>query len=340
VLYVADGQTHAILEITQAGQKLTAFAGQPGAPGGFADGDAPASLFLSPRGLAIDATGALIVADTGNSRLRSIAGGTVTTIGGALFDRPHAVAAHDTNGDIYIADTGNHVVKKLTPTGSLTIIAGNGTPGFANGGGTGAQFRSPSGIAVDIAGNLYIADTGNHAIRHITMSTGSVSTLAGQPGAPGSADGASGVAKFRSPQGVAVDANGDVFVADTGNSLIREIRSGSVSTIAGGAPGFVDATGAAAKFNAPVALVLAGDSNLYVADTGNRAIRRVTPANAVTTLHLPGTPLPGTIDDNTTTGGSSSSSGDGGGGASSWCFIASLTMLLARGIFVRFARSV
>jgi sugar lactone lactonase YvrE len=324
-LYVADAQTHAILKITQADRQVTAFAGQPGTQGA-ADGAAHAALFRAPRGVTINAAGALVVADTGNSKLRAITGGAVATIA-AAFNQPRAVAAHDTNGDTYVADTGNHVIKKLTATGSLATIAGSGLPGFANGTGAAAQFRSPSGVAVDIAGNLYIADTGNHAIRYIAASTGGVSTLAGQPGAPGSDDGAASIAKFRSPEGVAVDASGDVFVADTGNSLIREIHSGSVSTIAGGAPGFVDATGAAAKFNTPAALVLAEDNNLYVADTGNRAIRRVTPANVVTTLLLPGTPAPGTGNNNNNSGGGG---GGGGGGAPTWWLAAALAALLAR----------
>ncbi len=326
-LYVADAQTHAIRKITQTDGKAVVFAGQPDESGA-ADGAASVARFNAPRGLAINADGALIIADTGNSNIRAIVSRAVATIATG-FSKPRAIAAHDASADIYVADTGNHLIKKIAPDGKVSIIAGAGVAGFANGIGPAAQFRSPSGIAVDIAGNLYIADTGNHVIRYINMTTGSVSTFAGGT-TSGNANGTVAAARFKSPEGVAVDADGDVFVADTGNSLIREIHSGTVATIAGQTPGiagFKDGTGTNAWFDSPRALVVAEDGSLYVADTGNAVIRRITAGDEVTTLPVE------VLTGNSGSSGNGGSNSSGGGGASSLWFAAALAALLASRAF-------
>ncbi|MDR0351996.1 MAG: IPT/TIG domain-containing protein [Opitutaceae bacterium] len=325
-LYIADAQNHVVLRVTQPGGATAIFAGQPGAPGAL-DGDTASARLREPRGLAINAAGALVIADTGNSRIRLVTGRTITPAGAGALNRPHALAAHDTNGDTYIADTGNHRIQKINAAGILSTVAGSGLAGFADGPAPAARFRSPKGIAVDAAGNLYVADTGNHAIRYIDTASGSVSTLAGQPGSPGHDDGPAPSAKFNAPEGVTVDADGDVFVADTGNSRIREIHSGAVATLAGSAPGFHDDAGAAAQFDAPSALVIAEDGNLYIADPRNRAVRRLTPDNTVSTI-ISGTAPP----DTPAAGGAGgpNNSGSGGGAPTRFLAAALLALLAAR----------
>jgi len=175
----------------------------------------------------------------------------------------------------------------------VTTLAGTaGSVGATDGVGSAAKFRDPSDIAIDADGNLYVADTGNHAVRKITLTTsffdlvGTVTNFAGQPGVSGSADGTSGAA-FNHPAGVAVDGTGNVYVADTDNNEIRKVTSaGSVSTLAGlaGQSGSADGAGSAARFNGPSGIVADASGNLYVADTLNHAIRRVTPAGVVTTV--------------------------------------------------------
>ncbi|WP_161554696.1 IPT/TIG domain-containing protein [Ereboglobus luteus] len=325
-LYITDIQSHTVQKITQTDWQVAAFAGQSGSAGN-ADGAATEALFRSPRGVAINTAGDMIIADTGNSLIRTISADGVVTTTATTFNHPRATVAHDATGDVYIADTSNHLIKKIAPDGTVTLLAGAGIPGYANGVGPGVLFNAPSGIAIDVAGNLYIADTGNNAIRYLSAVTGSVTTLAGKPNAAGAVDGAVSAATFRAPQGVAVDSNGDVFVCDTGNSLIREIHSGTVYTIAGQTPGiagFKDGSGTNAWFANPTALVLAEDGNLYVADTGNAVIRRIDGDDNVTTL-----PLMEYTGTNTPPAPSPDSGGGGGGGLS-WYFI--VTMLVFVGV--------
>ena len=193
------------------------------------------------------------------------------------------------NGTVYVADTGNHRIRKITSDGVVSTFAGNGTAGFADGSGTITKFSSPSGIAVDGNGTVYVADTGNHRIRKIT-SDGVVSTFAGN-GTLGSTDGSGALAKFSSPLGIAVASNGTIYVADTGNHLIRKISSGGVvSTFAGnGTSGFADGNRTVAKFSDPGGVAVDGKGMVYVADTKNHRIRVITSSQNVTTLAGGGT---------------------------------------------------
>ncbi|MET3495920.1 NHL repeat-containing protein [Variovorax boronicumulans] len=201
----------------------------------------------------------------------------------ASFAYPAGVAA-DAGGNLYVADAFGHTIRKITPAGEVTTLAGSGAKGSANGNGIAASFAHPSGVAVDAHGNVYVADNNNHAIRKITPA-GEVSTLAGS-GAEGSANGNGTAASFDHPHGVAVDAHGNVYVADRGNNAIRKISpAGEVTTLAGsGAPGSADGTGTAASFNRPGAVAADANGNVYVADTGNRIVRKISPAGEVTTL--------------------------------------------------------
>ena len=202
----------------------------------------------------------------------------------ARFADPFGIAI-DHEGNVYVADAGeNNLIRKITPLGQVGTLAG-GAEGFKDGAGKDAAFNSPSALAVDAAGNVYVADTGNNAIRKITPA-GLVTTLAGD-GTAGYADGKATDARFNGPVGVAVDAQGNVYVADTYNDRIRQITlDGQVKTIAGSASGYADGSGATALFDTPCALIATTTGELLVADTGNNLIRRIKPGGEVTTMSI------------------------------------------------------
>jgi streptogramin lyase len=201
----------------------------------------------------------------------------------AQFANPQGLCT-DAQGNIYVADSFNSVIRKITPAGVTSTYAGTGTSGYVDGPAATAQFYSPKAVAADAAGNIYVADFGNNLIRKIST-TGTVSTLAGK-GVPGFLDGTGTAAVFRQPSGLAVDASGNVYVADKGNNAIRVINSaGSVTTLAGNAAaGQHDDTGTAAYFNGPISVAINSAGNIYVADANNYSIRQVTPTGVVTTL--------------------------------------------------------
>lgn len=203
----------------------------------------------------------------------------------ARFDDPYGLVRTG-NGTLYIADAGdNNRIRMVGADGRVATVAGS-KEGFVDGSGLSAAFDTPSGLALDGDGNLYVADTGNHAIRKISRQ-GVVSTLAGD-GTPGYRDGPGAQARFDGPMGVAVSRRGRVFVADTYNDRIRVIEpDGTVSTLAGnGRPGFADGAAAIAQFDTPTALALDARGLLWVADTRNKALRRVEPDGDVATLAL------------------------------------------------------
>jgi sugar lactone lactonase YvrE len=296
-LYVADSGNNGIRVVTPAGV-VTTLLDSPVLLSGAADGVGTAATFAGPAGLAFDAGGSVYVADSGNNEIRKISSaGVVTTLAGsgasgaadgagtaASFNAPTGIAV-DSAGNIYVADSGNNEIRKITPAGVVSTFAGSTTPGSANGTGRAAQFTSPNGIAFDNIGNLYVADTGNHDIRKISPD-GVVSTLAGSPTNPGSDNGTGTAASFIWPPSVAVDSSGNVYVADRIDSEIRKITpQGVVTTFAGStASGSADGTGAAAGFNEPQGIAVDFMDNVYVADTSNFEIRKITPAGVVTTL--------------------------------------------------------
>jgi sugar lactone lactonase YvrE len=264
------------------------------------DGTGTAAAFNQPSGVAVDASGRILVADTDNNTIRSItAAGVVTTLAGspdaiaddpaqdgkgsaASFYWPQGLAT-DAAGNLYVADTGHNLIRKVAPDGTVSTLAGAGIAGWDDGPGVEASFNQPQGVAVDAAGNVYVADTGNDAIRKITPQ-GVVSTLAGAP-TSGWADGVGTAAAFRQPAGLAIDAAGQLYVADSGNHVVRKISpAGSVSTLAGsGAAGAVDGSGTAAAFNAPMGVAVDAQGTVYVADFGNQRIRRITSGGVVST---------------------------------------------------------
>jgi len=231
---------------------------------GFANGVGTEARFNYPRGVAVDKFGNIYVADTGNSRIRKITStGALSTIAGTAFSSPSGIAV-DESGNIYVADTGNSRIRKITSTGALSTIAGT-------------TFSSPTGIAVDESGNIYVADTGNSRIRKIT-STGALSTIAGTE------------AQLRNPYGVAVDSSGNIYVGDIGNHRIWRITvdssggNANPSTLAGDTSGFADGVGTEARFRFPYSVAVDFFGNVYVADTNNHRIRKISPAGEVSTI--------------------------------------------------------
>ena len=322
-VYVADTGNNKIQKIT-LGVGITTLAGS-GAEGS-ADGNGIEASFNSPRGVTVDSGGNVYVADTGNNKIRKITpAGVVTTLAGtgsrgsidtgvaATFENPSDVAV-DTGDNIYVADSVDHKIRKITSGGAIITLAGSGTIGSTDGTGASASFKYPSGLAVDPVGNVYVADTGNNKIRKIT-SAGAVTSLAGS-GTIGSADGTGAAASFNSPNGVAVDAGGNVYVTDLGNNKIRKITpAGVVTTLAGGGTiGSADGTGTSASFYWPLGVVVEPGGNLYVSEIRNHKIRKITPAGVVTTFA--GSGNTGTADGTGTTASFNSPTGmsiDSGG---------------------------
>jgi len=209
----------------------------------------------------------------------------------AQFDYPSGVAV-DSSGILYVADTDNHRIRKIPSDRGVTTLAGS-TQGYEEGTGTAAKFRSPSGVAVFGTGDarrIYVADWGNHLIRRITISPAGVVTVSRFAGsatqAAGDDDG-DGLteAQFAGPIGVAVDSDGNVYVADYGNHRIRKITpEGVVITIAGSSKGYKEGTGTAARFDTPQGVAVDSKGNVYVADSSNHRIRKITPERVVTTI--------------------------------------------------------
>lgn len=295
-LYVADTNNSLIRRVTPAGV-VTTFSGTGDYR--YVDGPAATAGFERPTGIAVDAAGNVYVSESNAHTIRKIApNGTVSTLAGtngtsgsadgagasARFNNPGALAT-DRAGNLYVADTENHTIRKITPAGVVTTLAGAASQsGSADGTGASARFDYPTGLAIDATDTLYVAEFLGSTIRKLTPA-GVVTTLAGAPRSYGSTDGAGSAARFRGPSGLAVIANGNVVVADSANHVIRQITpAGVVTTLAGTAPGGIDAVGTAARFNAPEALVVDAAGNVFVADTSNHAIRKITPAGAVTTL--------------------------------------------------------
>jgi len=309
-LYVTDSANNTVRRITPA-RVVSTFAGTAGF-GGSADGIGAAASFYVPLGIAVDNGGNVFVADGYNNTIRRITptravstwaglagaiGSTDGTGGAARFNLPFGVVK-DGSGNVYVGDYQNHTVRKITPGRAVSTLAGQvGGPGAVDATGGAARFNGPNSVAVDSSGNVYVADETANTVRKITP-VGGVTTLAGLAGIAGSADGTGSAARFNRPEGVTVDSTSTVYVADQNNHTIRKITpTGSVTTLAGfaGMSGSTDGTGSAARFNQPSSVATDGEGNVYVADSGNHTIRRITAVGEVTTLA--GSPgLAGSVD--------------------------------------------
>lgn len=278
-MYVSDVSNHRIRKITPAGD-VTTFAGSSA---GFVDATGIAARFFNPTDLTIDAAGNLYVADKTNNKIRKVTpAGVVTTFAGstsgstdangtsAKFSQPQGITI-DASGNLYVADASNNRIRKITPAGDVTTVAGS-TAGFADGVGVAAQFDNPQRLIVDASGNLLVADTDNNRIRKITPA-GQVTTLAGS--SQGLANGAGIAAKFNRPHGLVLLPSGDLLVADYENHQIRKVSAkGEVSPYAGSTSGLVEGVGPAVKFDNPTDLVLNSAGVLFVMDEDNNRIRK------------------------------------------------------------------
>jgi sugar lactone lactonase YvrE len=283
IIVSEGGASNRIRRITQAGNVETL----AGSDEGFADGPAVEALFNTPSAVAVDPGGGIIVADTSNNRIRRVApNGSVTTIAGngsagfrdgpageAQFDGPVGVAI-DHQGNIFVADTYNDRIRRISIAGDVITTAGSGLPGFVDGEAEAARFDTPSGVAVDQEGNLFVADTGNNAVRKVS-SSGQVTTLAGRSE---EFESLTTDDRLERPVGIAVTHDGFIFVAcqDQGR-VFRVTPEGVIDLFVGSRSGFQDGIGSVARFSRPSAVAVDREGSLYIADAANYLIRKVSP---------------------------------------------------------------
>ena len=294
-LYIADGGNHRIRKVNSAGV-ISTVAGN-GMAGFGGDGGAATSALLNfPIDVAPDALGNLYIAEWVNNRIRKVdSDGVISTVAGReQLSNPQDVALDD-SGNLYIADMGNHRIHKVDSAGVISTVAGSGTAGFGGDGGaaTAAQLNQPRGVAPDGAGNLYIADSNNQRIRKVD-SDGNISTVAGDGMIGSGGDGGPATAaRLGYPLGVALDGAGNLYIAESGNNRVRKVdTAGVISTVAGdGTYGFGGDGGAAtaAQLQDPYDVVLDGAGNLYIADRSDRRIRKVDTAGVISTVAGDGT---------------------------------------------------
>lgn len=290
--------TSPAMTLTVSTTGVSTVAGWPGWSG-FADGQGSAGRFNYTGSVRLDAAGTIYVADASNHTVRKITpSGFVSTLAGspgvsgtadgpgpaARFNGPAGVAL-DASGNVYVADSQNYTIRKITPDGTVSTLAGRaGTQGRGDGTGSGATFYDPENLAIDQAGNLYIADGAGNIVRKVTPA-GVVTTIAGS-GTAGSTNGVGTAARFNLLAGIAVDASGNIYVGDLNNNMVRKITpDGTVTTLAGSTrSGSADGTGTSARFYGPTGLAVDSSGNVYVADSYNNAVRKITSAGVVTTL--------------------------------------------------------
>lgn len=287
--YVADMGNNLIRKITAAGIVTTLAGGNPNHA--WADGQGKAAAFNTPMGITLDAAGNLYVADAGNNMIRKITpAGYVSTLAGnttagsadgtgsaASFNSPHGVAV-DASGNVYVTDFLNGTIRKVTPSGVVTTFVGNNKWGYQDGTGSEASFNGPYGIAIGPNNYIYVVDQQNNLIREISMN-GVVTTVAGDytDSFEGLRNGNEETAVFNQPSGIALDTNGNIYVGDLANNVVRKIdRSGNVTTYAGsGAPGMQNGPAASATFNQPEGLAADSKGSVYVCDVVNFLIRKI-----------------------------------------------------------------
>lgn len=302
-LFIADSDNNRIRKVTPEGI-ISTVAGN-GDRGYSGDDDLATATPLSlPTGVALDTSGNLFIADTGNNRIRKVHLGVISTVAGdgtpgfsgdeddataAQLKQPTAVAV-DMAGNLFFADTANQRIRKVTTEGVISTVAGIGTAGFSGDGGQAASaaFSYPIGLALDSAGNLFIADAFNYRVRKLT-SGGVIGTVAGNGMAGFSGDGDRAIsAQLKNPVSVAVDSAGNLFIADSGNHRVRKVTSnGAIRTVAGnGDPGFSgdDGPGTSAQLSHPTGVAIDAAGNLFIVDHDNNRIRKVTPDGVISTV--------------------------------------------------------
>jgi serine/threonine protein kinase, bacterial len=267
---------------------------------GASDGIGTAASFTYPSAVATAGASAIFIGDFGNNlvRLFTVSTATVNTFAGTVtpgfLNGPSASAkfrgtaniAFDAAGNLFVADEENQMIREITTAGNVITVAGTGTAGYKDGAAASAQFNGPEGMVFDGSGNLYVADGHNNVIRKINIASATVSTYAGT-GAIGFNNGALASATFNSPYGLANDASGNIYVTDVVNNAIRKITvsTGTVSTFAGtGAKGLANGPAASATFYYPLGCFFDSGGNMFVSDTYNNVIRKISSSGTVTTF--------------------------------------------------------
>ena len=302
-IYIADGGNNVIRKVSTSGD-ISTVAGN-GTLGYSGDGGAATSAQFITIDVAVDGSGNIYIVDNNNNVIRKVStSGVISTVAGngtggysgdgaaatsAKLQYPTGVAV-DGSGNIYIADFNNNRIRKVSTSGVISTVAGNGTAGYSGDGGaaTSAQLFQPFGVAVDGSGNIYIAEQGNNVIRKVSTS-GIISTVAGNGTAGYSGDGAAATsAQLNIPHGVAVDGSGNIYIVDLNNQVIRKVNtSGTISTVAGnGSPGYSGDGGAAtsAQLNVPFGVAVDGSGNIYIADKNNFVLRKVNTSGVISTV--------------------------------------------------------
>ena len=255
---------------------------------GYQDGPSGSALFNNPSNIALDSQGNIFLSDSGNNVIRKIAtDGMVITVAGstlagyqdglsgsALFSSPSGIAI-DSQDDIFVSDSGNNVIRKITTVGMVITVAGSTMGGYQDGITSSALFNRPSNIFFR-KNKIFVSDSGNNAIREINLGTDMVTTLAGSTLA-GYQDGLSGSALFNNPAGLVIDSQGNIFVSDSGNNVIRKIATDElVSTVAGTTlGGYQDGSSGSASFNNPTGLGIDSQGKLIIVDSGNSILRTI-----------------------------------------------------------------
>jgi len=286
-LYIVDYQNNRIRKVTPGGVISTVVGN---GTGGFSGdgGLATSAMIYQPEGVAADRNGNLYIADAGNNRIRKVTpGGVISTFAGngtagysgdggpavsAQVSQPEGLVV-DAAGNLYIADSENNRIRKVTPSGVISTVAGNGAVGFSGDGGpaTAAQLSFPLSVALDTAGSLYIADTNNNRIRKVNTG-GTIATVAGTGTFGYSGDGGPAtLAEIAQPEGVALDGAGNLYIADTFNNRVREVNSGGTIDTAAG-----NGISSSSQLSFPLGVAVDGAGNLYIADTHNNRIQEVT----------------------------------------------------------------
>ncbi len=299
-VYIADSGAHVIRKVSAATGVITTVAGT-GSPGSSGDGGlAIAAKLSAPEDLFLTSGGDLFIADTGNHKVRKIAAATgiITTVAGtgtagstgnggpataARLSSPRGIVVAS-NGDFYVSERTGNVIRKVTvATGIIAAYAGIGSPGYSGDGGaaTAAKLSQPQGLALAANGDLYVAETGNSVVRVVLAASGSITTFAGTGTSGYSGDGgAATAARLRAPEAIAFNAQGDLYIADTGNNVIRRVQggTGSIGTVAGdGTAGFSGDGGPAtgAELNTPRGVAASSTGAYYIGDASNRRVRKV-----------------------------------------------------------------
>jgi uncharacterized protein (TIGR03437 family) len=307
-IYIADSDANRVRKVTKG--VITTIAGAGAAPGFSGDGGPAVSAMLNnPTSVAVDASGNVFFVDLGNVRVRKVSSGMINTAAGngtvryagdggpaqsAQLNAASEVAVAG-DGTVYIADTNNQRIRKIDSSGTISTVAGNGSAGYGgdNGAAGSAQLSFPFGVATDGAGNLYIADTSNQRVRKV--SGGNISTVAGNGMQGDSGNGAAATgAELNSPVAVAVDSAGNLYIAEYSGNVVRKVSAatGVITAVAGnGSVGYSGDGGPAtsAQLNGPSGLALDAAGDLYVADAGNHRVRRIGPDGTITTVAGDGT---------------------------------------------------